>query len=71
MATAENCGGCRFWARAPCAARGHCRRRAPELGRFGRAMWPETDETAWCGAFVKLTPPITDGASAAEAAKEA
>lgn len=68
MAT-ESCAGCRYWVRAPCSARGHCRRHAPEMGNLGRARWPETDETAWCGSFKAA--PSSEGANAAEAAKEA
>jgi hypothetical protein len=69
MATEETCQGCRFWARAG-SRRGHCRRHAPAMGRFGHATWPETAEGSWCRSFKKAAPSV-EGANAADAAKEA
>lgn len=46
------CASCRFWARGPNGSqRGHCRRHAPALGKYGHGSWPETDEGSWCGSW--------------------
>ena len=47
------CGWCRFYVAEEGAARGECRRHAPQLiatptGAV-RSAWPVTPRTGWCG----------------------
>ena len=52
MANESSCSWCRHWHRAgPGINVGHCHRRSPAIGRFGRGVWPETKETEACGNF--------------------
>jgi hypothetical protein len=49
------CDGCQFWKRFKLPEIvGECRRRPPSVGGHGKAHWPASVESDFCGEFVSL-----------------
>ena len=54
------CQNCVYWVRLSGYPVGHCKRKAPTIGRVS-VKWPVTGDRDWCGEFVAT--PLTVSAA--------
>lgn len=65
MAFGKRCEDCRFWDNSSSLRdaenTGQCRILPPRAERHtGRAVWPYTEDTDWCGNFTETTAPPSE-----------